>query len=383
MSLKVKDESQDKKKKSLLDRAQEFAKSKGSAFLSAMIFAVIVLWLIVGALFSGDDETTTKIVEKKTFTVQVVDSQSQMKNLFVQVRGETEPSRSVTLKSQTNGTIEAVSDLRGGAIDEGFLIAKVALENRTEKLAEAKAVLRQRQLEHKTSRALSKKGFRAETGVSKTQSELKKAESLVAAIELDLSYTKILMPFKGVLERRHVEIGDSVSMGTDIATVVDLDPIRLTGPVAEKEIGSIQKGADAIVKLVTGQELRGKVTYKSTVADDHTHTFRIELDIPNPGNIVPAGITADIYIPVKKVEAHFVSPAIVSLADDGTLGLKTVKEGKIEFSPVTLVDTQPDGVWVTGLPPKARIVTSGQEFVVEGQEVNVSVYKEAKNGDTE
>lgn len=351
---------------------------KSSGFLSLLFVVAAILWLSIGSLFKSSDAEEAVKTKKITFTVQAENSESRMKDLFVQVRGETEPSRLVTLKAQTTGRIEKVSGIRGGPVDEGFLIAQIAPEDREEKLVEAKALLKQRQLEHKTSQALSKKGFRADTGVFKTETDLKKAETSVATIEQDLGYTKIKAPFKGVLERRFVEIGNFVTAGSDIAVIADLNPIRLSGPVSEQEISLVREGEDAVVKLVTGQELRGKVTYKSSVADDRTHTFRIELDIPNPENQVPAGITADIYIPVKKVEAHFVSPAIISLSDNGTLGIKTVLNGIVTFHPVTLVDTQPDGVWVTGLPQKAQIITSGQEFVVAGEKVKTVLKNDEK-----
>jgi multidrug efflux system membrane fusion protein len=65
-----------------------------------------------------------------------------------------------------------------------------------------------------------------------------------------------------------------------------------------------------------------------------------------------------------------VSPAILALADDGTLGVKTVDEdGTVVFRPVTIVEDGPDGVWLAGLPERVTFITVGQEFVTDGQKV--------------
>ena len=68
--------------------------------------------------------------------------------------------------------------------------------------------------------------------------------------------------------------------------------------------------------------------------------------------------------------AHFVTPALLSLADDGAIGLKTVDErNRVRFRPVDIIKDTPDGVWLGGLPAEVRVITVGQDFVSAGQEV--------------
>src|SRR3546814_18097233 len=80
---------------------------------------------------------------------------------------------------------------------------------------------------------------------------------------------------------------------------------------------------------------RGKGRYISAVADEATRTFRIELEIPNPSRRVMQGISSEMHLPLAPVAAHLISPAILTLADDGTVGVKLVNdEGLVEFRPV-------------------------------------------------
>jgi membrane fusion protein, multidrug efflux system len=112
------------------------------------------------------------------------------------------------------------------------------------------------------------------------------------------------------------------------------------------------------------------VRYISSTADEMTRTFRVELEIPNPSRRLVHGVSSEMHLPLPPVSAHLVSPAILTLADDGTLGVKLVNDqGIVEFHPATIIGDGPQGVWLGGLPKSATFITVGQEFVVAGQKV--------------
>ena len=62
---------------------------------------------------------------------------------------------------------------------------------------------------------------------------------------------------------------------------------------------------------------------------------------------------------------------MLSLDDAGEVGVKSVDEkGAVAFHPVSLVRTEANGVWVSGLPEHARVITRGQGFVSKGETVS-------------
>jgi multidrug efflux system membrane fusion protein len=98
------------------------------------------------------------------------------------------------------------------------------------------------------------------------------------------------------------------------------------------------------------------------------------MELPNPDGRLPSGVTAELSLPVGEVMAQRVSPALLTLDDDGKLGLKVVDEnGNARFVPTEIVKTAPDGVWLTGLPSDATIITVGQGFVRDGEPVEAIV----------
>jgi len=73
-----------------------------------------------------------------------------------------------------------------------------------------------------------------------------------------------------------------------------------------------------------------------------------------------------------------ISPASLTLNAEGVLGVKTVSEaGMVEFVPVNAVGEDPAGLWVTGLPSEATVITVGHQEVIPGQAVDVELTQSA------
>jgi multidrug efflux system membrane fusion protein len=252
----------------------------------------------------------------------------------------------------------------------GDVIAQVSNDDRRARLDMAKALLAQREIEYDNAQKLSKKGYRPETDVAETRAKLEEAKAAVTSMEIDIGYTTIRAPFNGVVEERSVEIGDFVNVGDDVARIVDLDPALVVGQVSEHDIDKIKVGMAGSARLITGETVTGKVRFVGSTADAKTRTFRVELEVPNPARTIVQGVSAELHLPVADLPAHRVSPAILTLAENGDVGVKTIGPGNtVEFHAVTIVATGADGVWLAGLPPTVTFITVGQDFVTAGQKV--------------
>jgi len=159
-------------------------------------------------------------------------------------------------------------------------------------------------------------------------------------------------------------------MGAPCATIVQLDPIVFAGSVPEAHIDLARIGLPASVTTVTGAKLDGKVTFVSAVSDSATRTFPAEIEMPNPGNKVPAGLSATATINVGTAPAQLLPQSVLTLDDNGNMGVRAVDENsKVVFYPVTIVQDAREGMYVTGLPLKVDVITVGQEFVKAGDTV--------------
>jgi multidrug efflux system membrane fusion protein len=286
------------------------------------------------------------------------------------VNGRTEASRTVILRAQIPGRIVELGAPQGARVAERALIARIDAEDRKAWFAESQALLRQREIEYEASRKLAEKGYRADTKVAESKAQYDAAKARIERMRLDLAHTEIAAPYRGVLEKRHVEIGSYVKEGDNVATVVDLDPVLVVGFVTERHVGELKPGMAGEATLVDGRRITGKIRYVSTVADATTRTFRVELEVENPDLAVRDGLTAELRVGLAPILAHRVPPSVLTLATDGAVGVKLVDgASKVAFAPVRILADAADGVWVEGLPADSVVITVGHEFVTAGQRV--------------
>ena len=286
------------------------------------------------------------------------------------LRGRTEAIRMVDVRVESDGRIEELLVDRGSRVGPADVLAKQSPEERPAALAEAKALLAQKQIEYAAAEKLSKKGFRAETQLAASRAELEAADAAVRQAQIALENLTITAPFEGLVDDRMVEIGDYLKKGDHLVRIVDLDPILIIAQANERDVGRLVLGQQGVARLASGVELNGRVRFISSIADAATRTFRVELEVPNPSGAVADGLTAELRLNTPAVMAHRVSPAILTLSEEGVLGVKTLdRQDRVTFQPVKIIDSDKQGVWLAGLPDEVILITVGQEFVKTGQTV--------------
>lgn len=229
-----------------------------------------------------------------------------------------------------------------------------------------------REIEYDAATTLGAKGFQATTKVAEAKAELEAAQAALEQAEIELSHGKIVAPFAGVAERP-VELGDFVDVGDRVASVIEIDPLLVTGEVAETRIGGLTVGMPGSARLNTGQIVHGRVRYISREADPQTRTFAIELEVENPGSRVAGRVSAELRIVWQQVDAHRVSPGLLSLDDTGEVGIKALADDDtVIFYPARIVRAEADAVWLIDLPKQLRLITVGQGFVRPGDHVRTS-----------
>jgi len=347
------------------------------------IFALMIIALIAAWMFSGmvnkevtGDMGTTVNLNADNPTLRSVQVRTQLAEpviRYINVYGRSAPARDVDIKAETNGRIEAIGINRGRFAKKGEIIARLDLRDRRARLAQAKASVKEFETSYNAQLELQGEGYVSETEIAQNIAKLEGARTELIRAQLDLEYMTIRAPYDGTLATREVEVGDFVRAGDVIANFVDNTKLIVSASLAEQDAQHVAVGDDAQAILVTGQEVTGKIRYVSPVADLSTRTFAVELEVPNPDGTLPAGVTAEIRITGGTVIAHKISPSLLNLETDGSIGVKTLDaRDQVVFYPVEIARSQTDGIWVSGLPETARIITVGQGYVLAGQIVDPS-----------
>ncbi len=341
-------------------------------WLLAVSAAVLVaLWLASGAFTHKPQAPVASAADARVVPrVQVRAQKAEPVTRTITVYGRTAPARTVELKAETSGRVTTLGIGRGEPATTGQPLLKLDLRDREARLAQARAGVNEQASAWKAQQELKPKGYVSDTQLAETRAKLESARTELKRAELDLEYMNIRAPFNGTVQDRAVEVGDYVRAGDPVATYVDNTRLIVTGSIAEQDAGFVQIGSKASAVLVTGQEVQGVIRYLAPVAEEATRTFTVELEIPNAGGKLPAGVTAEMRIPGGDVLAYRIAPSLLTLDANGELGLKTVNaQNQVEFHKVALAQSDANGVWVTGLPETASIIVVGQGYVSAGQPV--------------
>ncbi|WP_068874161.1 MULTISPECIES: efflux RND transporter periplasmic adaptor subunit [unclassified Phenylobacterium] len=340
-----------------------------------VLVAVVVLFFVVRSLFGGGAEKAEAKAPPANAipSVQAKLTPETVRELEVVMRGRTEAARSVVVRSETAGVVAATPAAEGAFVKQGQVLCRLSVDARQASLDQARAALKSRQLQRKAAAELAAKGYRSETQVLEAQANLDAAMAQVRAAEIALRQVDIRAPFSGVFDRRDAEIGTYLSPGQACGTMIELNPLLIVGDAPETEAARLRSGAPARARLVDGTTLNGRVRYVARDADPQTRTYHLEVIVPNPGNAVRSGLSADLRIAAGAGAAHLVPVSALVLDAAGRQGVRYVlADGRVAFSPVTVLDETPDGMWISGLKGSVNVITVGQSFVADGQKVRVA-----------
>ncbi|WP_319410360.1 efflux RND transporter periplasmic adaptor subunit [uncultured Cohaesibacter sp.] len=351
---------------------------KGSYGLALLCTAGIVGWMATGkAVFSGQEtENTTpppaarnQAQDTADFRVAVQHFSAKTKVNSLTIRGRTEADSKVTVRAETSATIRTVAVKKGQWVSKGDLLCELDIGSREASLAKAKAALEQAEFDLSAKEQLATKGFASKTQLAALRASKDAAIADVKEARLELERIRIEAPIDGLVQSDLAEVGDQLSTGGACAVLMNPDPMLAVGQVSERDIATVEVGNKAAVRLITGEMIEGRVRFVASASDVETRTFLVEIEIPNPDRSLRDGVTAVAHLELPSIKAHLISPAYLTLSDDGIVGAMQVVDGAAQFTPVHIISNDAQGVWISGLPDEADLITIGQEYVKSGQKV--------------
>ena len=342
--------------------------------ISLILAVAILLWLLSGLFLSpATDGNANKSIDSKLTSIQATWAQVQAFRPQLSLRAKTEANRVVDVKAQISGRIIAVPVEEGSEVVAGDTLCKIDEEDRRLRIRHAQAALAQAEIEFNGAQKLKQSGYQSELAIAQAKTKLEAARVAFERSGLDVENLSIKAPFVGIVENRPVEVGDFVQPGQLCAQIVELNPLKVTAVITESEISKISLTSLAKVTLVNGDVLSGKITYLSRQADPITRSYKVEATVENPDLRFLAGMSARLQIEGQAIQAHLISASLMLLDDQGHLAVRAVNDqGVINTLEVSSVGESSEGVWVAGLPDKIALVTVGQNYVTDGEQVTAS-----------
>ncbi len=298
----------------------------------------------------------------------------------IRLSGQTEADKHVTLVARTAGAITKLAVAEGDNLASGALVIALDGPDKRAAVFSAKSQFDTAVHQAEMNQQLFARGSLPELQRQTSVSAREAARSALEAAQAEVDRLEVHAPFAGIVDKVSVEEGAWVQPGTEVATLLSLDPIVVVAEINERDLQAVTKGSKASVVFGSGTTADGVVRYVGHQASGVTRTFPIEVAIPNPDAIYSVGMSAEVDLAAKTAPAVVLPRSVVTLDANGKLGVRVLNaDDTVGFLKVEIVDDTPDGMVLSGIPDRTRIIVSGQNMVTDGQKVAATLAPAGSN----
>lgn len=273
------------------------------------------------------------------------------------------------ISPQTAGRIRKLNVEVGDFVSKGQVLAEI---DRMQ-LEQAELKLKNDERELERCRQLLNEG-----GLSQSDFDSMELAFKVSKTSYDnlVENTILRSPVSGVITARNYDVGDMYSMSSPVYTVQQITPVKLLVAVSETDYTRISKGDKCVITAdaLPGESFKGSVVRIYPVMDPSSHTFNVEVQVPNANARLRPGMYARVSLNMGDTESIVIPDAAIVkqqgsgqrtvfvLKDDDTAEVRLVTLGKFFDGQYEVLE---------GLSEGDRVVSKGQASLRAGVKVEV------------
>ena len=373
--------------------------------LKLMIKIVLPVCLILAG-FAGwsyykskEPKMKRKPLKKQTVMVETISMKPGNYQSLVQVMGTVMPDRQIILKAKVSGEVISISPkfVLGGVMKKGETLLKLddsdyvievqKVQSALDKVLSDFAIEKGSQLIAKEELKLmneASQGMVQATDLALRKPQLIQVKAAIASARADLkkarlnlSRTKVIVPFNALVLEKHVDSGSLVTAQGAIATLVDVDTYRVEAQVPPDRLAAVMinetTGSKAIIhSQYSNQTWQGKVVRTTGKMTEKSRLAGVIILVPDPLGLKRHGNKAklllddhvDVNIMGEILKNVFSLPRSM-LRDGNTVWI--YRSGVLEIKEVSLAWKEDKKVYIkSGIKPGDQVITTDLPAPVKG-----------------
>lgn len=312
--------------------------------------------------------------QNSVLSVNAVIVQPEVIRDRINTTGTILPNEIVELSAETSGKIVAIYFDEGRSVKRGDLLLKINDSELQAQLTSAQLRLKLAgEIEQRQKSLLDKAGLsQAEYDVAANEMSVQQAS--VDLIKAQIEKTELRAPFDGMIGLRYVSEGSYLTSSTRIATLQDVDPIKIEFSIPERHASRAGLG-DAIFFTVEGYtgSYRGEIYAFEPLIQQDTRSLRLRARSPNLGTRLLPGSFANVELVFEEIEDALTVPSVALIPELGGTKVFLFQAGSA--SPrqvVTGIRMASDVQILSGLAPGDTVITSGIQQIFPGMPVQLA-----------
>ena len=326
----------------------------------------LLIFLVFFASCKGKKDTPPASANKASTPPAIVDvliASKQTITSQIEANGSVVSNEYVELHPELSGRLTYLNVPEGNFIKQGTIIARINDADLQAQLNKTKVLL---ELAQKTEDRLGK--LLKVNGIN--QADYDAALNTVNGYKADLAYTQSLIdktilkaPFSGVLGLRQVSPGAYITTATIIATLQQLDKVKIDFTLPEEYSKLIKKGGYVDVLVDIAKKTKVKATIVATEPQVNQNTRNLKVRAILQGGKVNPGAFVKVYLNSEVDNKAILVPTNAIIPDDKNKQLVLARNGKAVFVNVITGLRQADFVEiVSGINAGDSVVVTGVLF---------------------
>lgn len=264
----------------------------------------------------------------------------------------------------TVDTIDLQNNMR--ALEASYKAAKLGCDN-AKTTYENNKLLYDEEIISKTEYDQIKYAYEA------AAAQLESIQVQMDTLQKSINDCAVTSPLTGVIATRSIERGGYASAAAAAYTVMDLSTIKVEVGVSEQVLNTIELGDEVSVLMsaVSADPLIGKVSTVAPAAGQ-TGMYTVKVELDNTDGLIKSGMMAEVSFTAESSDDTIVLPRNSVIEKEGETYVYVLENGTAKKVIVELGIEAEDSIEITsGLKKGDQVVTKGQTYISDGEEVNV------------
>jgi RND family efflux transporter MFP subunit len=279
------------------------------------------------------------------------------------------------LSARSAGEITYLKADLGQPIKKGQVLAKINPEMAEASLRQAQANYDMAESNYIRQKQLAQKNLISDTQLEGAKTQFTVAQSGLRLATINLKYASVISPINGIVAEKYVDLYAFVAPGKPVVRVVNPKIIEIEVGLSEKNVGRINKGNIAELKIssLMGNVYKGKVVQVGLQGNQDNRTFPVNIQFFNPSSDMKGGMIGDLRIYSTVYPSAIVVPFdLIQKSTDGEAYVFVLDGDKAVKRSVSVGDVNENMSRIeNGLVSGDMIIVDGYKFVSNGTRVSV------------
>ena len=291
---------------------------------------------------------------------------------FIQVTGNVEADKNITINPETSGNIISIDVVEGQRVKKGDVLGRLNSSQIQQQIDEARTNLELSTMLFERQERLWKQKIGSEIEYLEAKTKKEAQESSLEALEAQKDMAIIEAPFNGIVDEIYQKKGEMAGPSIPFVQLVNIDKVYVEADISETYLNYIKAGAVAELEFpAINYQVKAPIYRTSNVIDPGNRSFKVRINLNNPKHMIKPNLISVMKIKDYEIQDAIVVPSIIIKKDfEGNYLYLAKNDGNKMVAKKTYVDVSKTynnlSLIESGLSLGDQIITEGFSQVVNG-----------------